>query len=128
MLIKPLQDLLSTKTQFIWTEQEQMAFNSIKEEIGKAIVLKYFDPKAPINIQVDASSAGLGAALMQNGMPVALASKTLSRPEIRYSNIEHKTHSSGFWIGKIPSLYMGPSSNNTNRSQTDRIDSLKESC
>ena len=41
MLTKPLRDLLSTKTQFIWTEQEQMAFNIVKEEIGKAIVLKY---------------------------------------------------------------------------------------
>ena len=77
MLTKPLRDFLSTKTQFIWTEQEQMVFNSFKEEIGKAIVLKYFDSKAPINIQVDASSAGIGGALIQNGMPVALASKTL---------------------------------------------------
>ena len=90
MLTKPLRDLLSTKTQFIWTEQEQIAFNSVKEEIGKATVLKYFDPKAPINIQVDASSARLGAALIQNRMPVVLASKALSGPETRYSNIERE--------------------------------------
>ena len=51
-------------------------------------MLRYSEPKAPINIQVDASSAGPGAALIQNGMPVALASKTLSGPETRYSNIE----------------------------------------
>ena len=67
-----------------------MAFNSVKEEIGKTIVLRYFDSKAPINMQVDASSAGLGAALIQNGMPVALANKTLSGPETRYFNIEHE--------------------------------------
>ena len=45
MLTKPLQDLLLTKMQFIWTEQEQMAFNNVKEEIGKATVLKYLTQK-----------------------------------------------------------------------------------
>lgn len=78
-----------------------MAFNNIKEEIGKAIVLKYFDPKAPISIQVDASSAGLGAALIQNGMPVALASKTLSGPETRYSNIEREMLAVVFGLEKF---------------------------
>ena len=48
MLTKPLQDLLLKKTQFIWTEREQMAFNSVKEEIGKTVVLKYFDQKCQL--------------------------------------------------------------------------------
>ena len=55
----------------------------------------------PIDIQVDASSAGLGAALIQNGMPVALASKTLSGPETRYSNIERKMLAVGFGLEKF---------------------------
>ena len=101
MLTKPLRDLLSTKTQFICTEQEQMAFNSVKEKIGKAIVLKYFDSKVPINIQVDALSAGLGAALIQNGMPVALSSKTLSGPETRYPNIEREMLAVVFGLEKF---------------------------
>ena len=52
--------------------------------------MRYFDPKEPIVIQVDASTAGIGAALLQNEMPIAFASKTLTGPETRYSNIERE--------------------------------------
>ena len=42
-------------------------------------------------MQVDASSHGLGAALIQNGRPIAFASKSLSDCERRYANIERET-------------------------------------
>ena len=36
----------------------------------------------PVTIQVDASQVGLGAALLQNGKPVAFASKTLTKTDM----------------------------------------------
>ena len=43
-----------------------------------------------MTIQVDASQKGLGAALLQDGCPVAFASKALTPTEQRYANIERE--------------------------------------
>jgi len=50
-------------------------------------VLAHFDPKKDIVIQSDASKDGLGCCLMQNKIPVAYASRSLSETEIRYGQI-----------------------------------------
>ncbi|XP_044173493.1 uncharacterized protein K02A2.6-like [Acropora millepora] len=44
--------------------------------------------KEPVTIQCDASQTGLGATLLQNGQPVAYASRGLSSAETRYAQIE----------------------------------------
>ena len=87
ILTKPLRNLLSKDNDFVWSSQQQTAFDSTKEKIQISAVLPYSDPKAPIIIQVEASTAGLSTALQQNAMPVAFVNKTLLGPETRYSNI-----------------------------------------
>ena len=52
--------------------------------------LRYFDPSLPMTIQVDASQVGLGAALLQNGKPIAFASKALTKTECWYTNRERE--------------------------------------
>ena len=52
------------------------------------MTLCYFDVWKPVTIQVDASEKGLGAALLQEGCPVAFASKALTPTEQQYVNIE----------------------------------------
>ena len=51
-------------------------------------VLKYYDLNEEVTLQCDASETGLGAALLQNGQPVAFASRTLTPTEQRYAQIE----------------------------------------
>ncbi len=53
-------------------------------------MLAYFDPKKPIYIECDASMNGVGAEIMQDGQPVAYASKTLTQTERNYANIERE--------------------------------------
>ena len=60
----------------------------VKQMVCKDTTLRYFDPNKPVVIQVDASQKGLGAALLQDGYPVAFASKALTPAEQRYANIE----------------------------------------
>ena len=47
-----------------------------------------YNVQEEVTLQCDASQAGLGAALMQKGQPVAYASRALTPTETRYAQIE----------------------------------------
>ena len=85
---EPLRTLLKKDTVFIWEQNEQKAFDEIKALISIAPLLKYFDPAGTFEVQVDASSQGLGACLMQGGQPIQYASRALTETEKSYSQIE----------------------------------------
>lgn len=90
ILTAPLRELLKENTHFQWNASHEAAFNDIKAAISDDTTLVYFDSKKPITLQVDASMKGIGAALLQEGRPVAFASKSLSDEETRYANIERE--------------------------------------
>ena len=60
----------------------------MKRLVTSQPVLRYFDPKEEVALQVDASEKGLGVALLQKGQPVAFASRALTDVETRYAQIE----------------------------------------
>ena len=74
---QPLRDLTAKEAKFIWSTQHAKSFKEIRELVVEHPVLKYYGPSEEATIQCDASEVGLGAALMQNGQPVAFASRTL---------------------------------------------------
>ena len=82
----PLRDLLKTDVHFQWDLQHEAALSKIKEEISS--VLCYFDPSKTSTIQADASRHGLGACLLQQGKPIAYASRSLTSSESNYAQIE----------------------------------------
>ena len=82
--------LLRKDSEWQWTPSHQQAFDAVKSLICADCTLTYFDPKKPTVLQVDASLKGLGAALIQQGKPVAYASKALTDAETRYANIERE--------------------------------------
>ena len=51
-------------------------------------MLKLYDVKKPVTLQVDSSQNGMGAVILQNGRPIAYASRALTETEIRYAQIE----------------------------------------
>ena len=85
---EPIRALLKNNTAFIWEENEQKAFDEIKTLILNALLLRYFNVAEQVEVQVDASSSGLGACLMQGGQPIQYASRALKDTEKRYSQIE----------------------------------------
>ena len=89
-LTAPLQELLKKDTDFSWNHTYDTAFEWIKEAVISDTTLRYFDPSLPMTIQVDASQVGLGAALLQNGKPIAFTSKALTETECQYANIERE--------------------------------------
>ena len=60
----------------------------MKTVISNAPLLKNFNRVETVEIQVDASSSGLGACLMQGNQPIQYASRTLTEMEKRYSRNE----------------------------------------
>ncbi len=56
--------------------------------VSSTPVLRYYNLKEDVTLQCDASQSGLGAALQQNGQPVAYASRGLTDTETRYAQIE----------------------------------------
>ena len=85
-----MRQLLKKDTPWEWTAECRQAFNDVKLAISKDLLLGYFDPREPVEIEVDASMKGLGAALLQKGRPVAFASKSLTPTETNYANIERE--------------------------------------
>ena len=77
---------------FHWNELANSSFQKIRDLIAKTASqpLRYYDRTKPVTVQVDASQRGLGACLVQEGQPIAFASKSLTDTEIRYANIERE--------------------------------------
>ena len=83
-----LRDLTSKDAKFTWAKQHDTAFKKVNKLVVNHPILKYYDCNAEVTLQCDASKKGLGAVLLQNGQPVALASKTLTNREKVSSNRE----------------------------------------
>ena len=93
---KPLRDLLSNKTHWIWEELQEKAFEEVKKEISRSPTLALFDPTKETIVSADASSYGLGAVLLQiqedgERRPVAYVSRAMTPTEERYAQIEKET-------------------------------------
>ena len=62
--------------------------SQIKNILSTEPVLQFFNPSISSVIQADASQHGLGACLLQQGKPIAYASRSLSISERNYAQIE----------------------------------------
>ena len=85
---KPLRDLTQKDVEWAWDQPQQEAFRKLKEALSNTPVLRYYNLAQEVTIQCDASQFGLGAALLQEGQPVAYASRALTDTETRYAQIE----------------------------------------
>ena len=85
---KPLNRLTSSKPDFKWSAEEDLAFKTLKEAMATAPVLAYPNPQAPFILDTDASADGAGAVLSQclggEERVVAYYSKTFNTPQRNY--------------------------------------------
>ncbi|XP_025833925.1 uncharacterized protein K02A2.6-like [Agrilus planipennis] len=87
-LTNPLRDLLHKNTSFTWDFYHKEAFKKIKQLLQSPPVLRLYDVNKPVTLTVDASSKNLGAALLQEGQPIAYGARALTKSEQNYPQIE----------------------------------------
>ena len=87
-LCEPLRRLTHKDVEWTWSTEQEQAFESIKQAVTSAPVLRYFNSKDPIEGQGDVSTNGIGFVLTQHGHTVSYSSRALTATERRYSQIE----------------------------------------
>ena len=73
---EPLRRLTDKDADWVWEKHHQDTFDHVKQLVADYPVLRYYDVNLPVTIQCDSSKTGLGTALLQDGQPVAFASRT----------------------------------------------------
>ena len=76
--LSPLQNLLKKDVSWTWSSAQQEAFETIKKLVTSSPVLSFYDPHKELTLENDASEYGLGAAIYQEGNPIAFASRSLT--------------------------------------------------
>jgi hypothetical protein len=87
----PLRKLTLKDAEWNWTETEENSFKELKRLCTEAPVLRFYDPKLPLTLSVDASSTGLGCVILQEGQPIAYGSRALTKTQQKYAQIEKET-------------------------------------
>ena len=90
----PLSNLLKKDTKWRWGEEEQCAFDTLKQKLVSSPVLIFPDFDQPFHLFTDASNEGLGAALMQQVsgkyQPIAYASRMMNKSERNYNTTDRE--------------------------------------
>jgi len=85
-----MRELTQNDVQWTWGTAQEASLEALKKAVISTPVLRYYNLKKEVTLQCDASQFGLGATLLQNGQPVAYASRALTDTETRYAQIEKR--------------------------------------
>ena len=80
----PLTKLTRKEEKYVWTDAQDMAFQTLKLKLSQAPILVLPEGVEDMSVYCDASSNGLGCVLMQRGKVIAYASRQLKEHEKKY--------------------------------------------
>ena len=103
----PLQNLLKKDVPFTWAESQKTAFQKLKDAIAGSPTLAMYDHRKELTLENDASEYGIGSVLLQEGKPLAYASRTLSPAEQNYAQIEKELLAITFGLRKFHPFTFG---------------------
>ena len=109
----PLNVFKAKNATFIWTQECQKSFDTLKQKLSQYPLLAFYDGKSKLKLKIntDASNTGIGGVLHQmslNGhpQPIQYLSRSLSKREQKYSVIEKECLAMVWCITKLrPYLY-----------------------
>lgn len=93
LIAKPLTILTGKDQPWTWGHEQQQAFDTLKQKLGSALVLRRPDATRPFQLHTDWSAVGLGAVLAQKDdvgreYVIAFASRSNNNAESNYSSYE----------------------------------------
>ena len=108
----PLYELLQKDTTWDWGTKKEHAFHILKMKLAEAPVLSLYDRTLPIKLSCDASSYGIGAVLSHvypdsSEKPIAFASRTLTKSENNYSQLDKEALAIMFGVKKFNQYLFG---------------------
>ncbi|XP_059397972.1 uncharacterized protein K02A2.6-like [Carassius carassius] len=111
-IANPLNVLLCKGKRWQWSAECDAAFKKAKEQLVSQNVLTHYDPQNAIRLACDASPYGIGAFIshmLPNGeeKPIAFASRTLSKAEQNYAQIEREALAIVFGVRKFHQYLYG---------------------
>jgi hypothetical protein len=83
-IAKPMTELLEKGVKFVWSEECDKAFHTLREYLTSAPMLTQPNMSKPFEVFCDASGTGLGCVLMQENRVIAYASRALRPHEKNY--------------------------------------------
>lgn len=108
----PLNALRKKDVSFKWSKEQEESFQQIKKHIVEASQLVHYRRDYPLVLATDASQHGIGAVLSHiypdgSEQPIAFASKTLDKHQMRYSQVEKEALSVIFGCRKFHQYLYG---------------------
>ena len=98
--------LLHKNSQWQWGQDGVKAFTQLKSLLSSSPVLVHYDQNGPLRLACDTSAYGIGAVIShimldESEKPIAFASRTLTKAEHNYSQLEQKALSLFFGVQKF---------------------------
>ncbi|XP_043238246.1 uncharacterized protein K02A2.6-like [Amphibalanus amphitrite] len=111
-VLAPLYRLTKKGVQWEWSQKCAEAVNKVKQMLTSPPVLMRYDPDLPLKLVTDASSVGVGAALVHvtpNGAerPVMYASRTLTATERKYAQVEREAAAVSYGVSRFHRFIYG---------------------
>ena len=111
-VLAPLYRLLGKDTPWSWATAEKKSFQAAKDLLTSSQLLVHYNPKLQLVLACDASAYGVGAVLahkMPDGSerPIGYASRSLSKAERNYSQLEREGLACIFGTKKFNSYLFG---------------------
>ncbi|GJU31083.1 putative nucleotidyltransferase, ribonuclease H [Tanacetum coccineum] len=99
-IAKPLTKLTQKNKSYIWSEEQESAFQLLKQKLCEAPILALPEGNDNFVVYCDASLQGLGAVLMQREKVIAYASRQLKPHEENYTT--HDLELGAFTLSQKP--------------------------
>ncbi|XP_043224663.1 uncharacterized protein K02A2.6-like [Amphibalanus amphitrite] len=111
-VLSPLYHLLKKDSPWKWTKQCSAAVAKVKKLLTNPPVLMRYEPTLPLKLVTDASSVGVGAALMHvlpggAERPIMYASRTLTPTERKYAQVEREAAAVSYGVSRFHRFLYG---------------------